>query len=65
MYLPERGPWFFVTRQKGANTDYRIKFKLYGKGLTPVKTAKYLGQTISSCSSKTKLWDSDFKQIKT
>ena len=54
-----------MTRQKAANTDYRIKFKLYGKGLTPVNTVKYLGQTISSCSSKTKLWDSDFKQIKT
>ena len=47
MYLPERGHWFFVTRQKAANTDYRIKFKLYGKGLTPVNTVKYLGQTIS------------------
>ena len=32
-----------VFRQKAANIDYDIKFKLDGKGLTPVNTEKYPG----------------------
>ena len=32
-----------IFRQKAANIDYDIKFKLDGKRLTPVNTVKYLG----------------------
>ena len=61
-----------IFHQKAANIDYGIKFKLHGKSSKHSKISgdpsgqiSIVEQTIVSFSSKAKLWDRDFKQIRT